>query len=305
MGHNFTLSDKQYIKKAVVLEMKKFKICLKTVLTGALCLLYSTLVYSADFKGRTIEMFAGSASMPATREAAKIFEDTTGAQVLLHFGGSGSVLSQMQISGRGDVYFPGSPDFMELAIERSLVIPATQMRVAYLLPAIGVAPGNPLNIKTLEDLARPGLRVGIGRPDTVCVGLYGVEMLEDIETGSQVRDNIVNYAESCTKTAQLLSMGLVDAIIGWDVFGRWDKKNIEIVPIEPSRIKRIGYMPAAVAANARDPQLALAFVQFLAGKTGQEIFNKFGYLTILEEVKQASGEGFEVGGRFMLPSSWK
>ena len=58
----------------VVLEMKKYKINLKILLTGVLCLLYSTLVYGADFKGRSIEVFAGSASMPATREAAHIFE---------------------------------------------------------------------------------------------------------------------------------------------------------------------------------------------------------------------------------------
>lgn len=290
---------------AVVLEMKKFNISLKILLTGALCLLYSTLVYGADFKGRTIEVFAGSASMPATKELARIFEGETGARVLLHFGSSGSVLSQMQISGRGDVYIPGSPDFMELAIERSLVNPATEMRIAYLLPAIGVAPGNPKNIKNLEDLTRPGLRVGIGRPDTVCVGLYGAEILESLQIASKVRKNIVSYAESCTRTAQLLSMGLVDAVIGWDVFGQWDKENIEIVPIKPAYIKRIGYIPAAVASSARDPQLALAFVEFLAGEKGQEIFKNSGYLTTLEEARRTSGEDADIGGRFMLPSSWE
>ena len=55
---------------------------------------------------KTLIAFVGSASMPATKEAAAAFEKETGIHVELHFGGSGSMLSQMVLSRRGDLYFP-------------------------------------------------------------------------------------------------------------------------------------------------------------------------------------------------------
>jgi len=61
--------------------------------------------------------------MPAPREAALVFEKETDIHVGLHFGGSGSMLSQMSLSRRGDLYFPGSSDYMAKAIERKVVYP--------------------------------------------------------------------------------------------------------------------------------------------------------------------------------------
>jgi molybdate transport system substrate-binding protein len=53
--------------------------------------------------------------MPATKEAALVFERETGIHVELHFGGSGSMLSQMILSRRGDLWFPRFSDYMAKA----------------------------------------------------------------------------------------------------------------------------------------------------------------------------------------------
>ena len=72
--------------------------------------------------------------------------------------------------------------------------------ISYLVPAILVPAGNPGNIQTLADLAKPGVEIGIGNPETVCVGLYAYEileyngLLEAVEPGAEMdqRDK-VNY----------------------------------------------------------------------------------------------------------------
>ena len=254
---------------------------------------------------RSLEVFAGSASRPAVQELAEAFEKRAGARVLVHFGGSGAVLSQMQLARRGDVYLPGSSDFMELAKRRALVDPLTEVRLFYLLPAIAVARGNPEGIRSLEDLARPGLRVGIARPETVCVGLYGVEALERSGLAERVRPNIVNWAESCEKTAQMIALGLVDAVLGWDVFDDWDPARIETVPYPPDRVPRIGYAPAAVSVFAREPDLARQFLAFLSGPEGREAFRRRGYLAGLEDARALARPDTPVGGEFPLPEGWR
>lgn len=72
-------------------------------------------------------------------------------------GGSGALLSALEITKIGDVYIPSSPEFLILARQRGIVnFTISQPRIlAYLVPAIIVQKGNPKNITKLEDLARP------------------------------------------------------------------------------------------------------------------------------------------------------
>ena len=70
-----------------------------------------------------ILIFVGSASKPPTEEIVRIFQQKTGIPVDVIFGGSGFVLSQMKLTKKGDLYFPGSSDFMEKAKKEGLVYP--------------------------------------------------------------------------------------------------------------------------------------------------------------------------------------
>lgn len=257
------------------------------------------------FAGQTLEIFVGSASKPPTEAAARAFERKTGAKVEAHFGGSGRMLSEIKLAGRGDVYFPGSSDYMEIAKREGLVFPETERRIVYLVPAINVQKGNPKQIRSVADLARPGVRVGIARPDTVCVGLYAVEVLESLDLAEQVRPNIVTHAESCAKTAQLVSLGTVDAILGWDVFQHWDPDKIETVYLPREQVTRIGYIPAAVAKTTRNRALAEAFIDFLASDEGRALYDKWHYLTTLEQARQYATPDTPVGGEWTLPDRWK
>ncbi|MDW7711622.1 MAG: molybdate ABC transporter substrate-binding protein [Deferrisomatales bacterium] len=276
-----------------------------TVLAVLAALALGAPVQAGQWSGRSLEVFAGSASKPALEAAARRFEGETGARVFLHLGGSGTVLSQMELLRRGDVYFPGSSDYMELAKRKGLVDAPTEVRVVYLIPAINVQRGNPKKIHDLEDLARPGLRVGIARPETVCVGLYAVEALEARGLTEAVLKNVVNQAESCEKTAQMISMGLVDAVIGWDVFEEWDPDRVETVYYPPDEVTRIGYIPAAVSAFPREPELARAFLAYLVSAEGQKIFRAHGYLTDLAEARKRARPDTPVGGEWPLPASWR
>ncbi|MDF1551992.1 MAG: molybdate ABC transporter substrate-binding protein [Deferrisomatales bacterium] len=259
---------------------------------------------AGKWAGRQVRVFAGSAIQPALVEAAHLFQEQTGAEVLLHFGGSGAMLSQIALTGLGDIYLPGSSDFMVRAREQGTVEPDTEVRLAYLLPALLVAKGNPKQVRGLADLARPDLRVGLARPDTVCVGLYGVEALEGRGLGAAVRPRISGYAESCAKTAQMIALGAVDAVLGWEVFTAWNPDAVERVELAPGEVPRIGYIPAARVTTSPDPELAAAFLAFLESPEAQAIYRSHGYLTSLAEARRRAGADTPVGGTWELPPAW-
>ena len=252
----------------------------------------------------SLELFVGSASKPATEEAALAFEQKTGVKVRLHFGGSGKMLSDMKLGNRGDLYFPGSSDFMELAKRQKLVVPETEKLIVYLIPAINVPAGNPKGIKTLADLAKPGVRVGIARPEQVCVGLYAVEVLVHNKLAEKVRPNIITHADSCAKTANLVALGTVDAILGWRVFHYWNPEKVETVLLKREETPRVGYIPIAQSVFCKQPELARQFVEFLLSDEGKAIYKKWHYLATEEEGRKFASPGAPVGGEWKLPEGW-
>jgi len=253
-------------------------------------------------------IFAGAASKPATEEVIKALEQKSGISADVVFGGSGYVLSQMKLTKKGDLYFPGSSDFMELSKREGLVFSESEKIVVYLIPAINVQKGNPKGIHTLRDLTREGIRVAIANPEFVCVGAYAVEIIEknlNPKEKEKFKKNLVNYTESCEKTANIISLKAVDAVIGWRVFQYWDPQRIETVYFKPEEIARIGYIPVAISKFTKDKMLSQKFIDFLISQQGKNIFRKYHYLMEPQEARHFARPDTPIGGEYLLPEEWR
>lgn len=280
---------------------------IRFLFTITICFYFFLFTFQELSFSRELFIFAGAASKPPTEEAARAFEKKTGVKVHLTFGGSGFVLSQMTLAKKGDLYFPGSSDFMEIARKKGLVFPESEKYVVYLVPAINVQKGNPKGIKSLRDLNKPGLRVAIANPEGVCVGLYAVEIIEKNFTAkekAQFRKNLVNYTESCEKTATAVSLKAADAVIGWEVFQHWNPERIETIPLQKHEIARIGYIPIAISTFTADKELAQTFIDFILSAEGKVFFQKYHYFMSPEEAIAWIGEVKPVGGEYEIPREW-
>ncbi|MHB8109830.1 MAG: molybdate ABC transporter substrate-binding protein [Syntrophorhabdaceae bacterium] len=267
------------------------------------------LILSSSALAATSELtiFAGAASKPATEEIVRAFEKKEGVKVNVTFGGSGFVLSQMALAKKGDIYFPGSSDYMEIAKKKGLVLPESERYVVYLVPAINVQKGNPKNIRSLKDLARPDVRVAIANPEGVCLGLYAVEVIEKNLPASEkaaVKKNLVNYTESCEKTATAISLKTVDAVIGWGVFQYWDPSRIETISLKKNEIARVGYIPIAISKFTAQKPVAQRFIDYIMSDEGKVIFRKYHYFMSPKEAFEWIGEKKPVGGEYRLPAEW-
>jgi len=282
----------------------------KKISSLILILIFLTLVVvqNAQPSSKRILVFAGAASKPATEDAVKLFQEKTGISVDVSFGGSGFVLSQMKLTKKGDLYFPGSSDFMKVAKKEGLVFPETESIVVYLIPAINVQKGNPKRISSLKDLTKDGIRVAIANPEFVCVGTYAVEIIEKNLTPlekERFKKNLVNYTESCEKTANAISLKAVDAVIGWRVFQYWDPERIETIYLKPDEIPRVGYIPIAISKFTQNKILSQKFIDFILSVQGKTIFRKYHYLMDPEEARRFTRPDTPVGGQYFLSNEWK
>jgi molybdate transport system substrate-binding protein len=267
-----------------------------------LALLLAIAVPTLAGPTRPIVVFAGSAAQPPLEAAAEAFQAKTGTPVVLQLGGSGAMLNQIRLTGLGDLYIPGSPDYMEKAREFDL-IEDTEVTVAYLVPAIIVAKGNPLGIRGLHDLERPGLRIGIADPNGVCVGLYAVEILEANHLTHKVRPNLRGVVESCAKAAAMIPLNQVDAVLGWREFAGWQSDAMEAIPLNAGEVPRVAYIPAAILRHTQNRPGAKAFAAYLKSAEGQAIFEKWGYLTEESAARELAPQA-RIGGTYRLPEGW-
>ncbi len=261
------------------------------------------LAFFTRVSAETLTGFIGSVTKPVMEELVNTYKEKTGVEVIAQYGGSGTLLSQMKISQTGDIYLAGSPDFMEKAKREYLVGSGSIKIVAYLIPAINVQKGNPKKVQSLRDLAREDVQLVIGNPRAVCVGLYAVEVFEASNLTAIIKPRIKSYTESCAKTANIITLGGADAVMGWEVFAHWAPDKIETVFLKPEEIPRISYVAIAISIFSKNKEQAEDFVSFVVSPAGKQKFKEMGYLTEEEEARKYAPHAV-IGGEYTLPQGW-
>lgn len=207
-----------------------------------------------------------------------MYEAKTGIKVDVTFAGSGTLLNQFSQEQYGDVYLPGSDDFMDKAEAKGAVDRSSRTIVVYLVPELLVEKGNPKKVKGLEDLARKDLRVVLAEPKAVCLGDVSEEMLRAKGLWDSVKPNVASFASSCEDTLNALLIGEADAIIAWDAYPRQHPDKIEGIAL-PKEIAKPRNIPGAVITWSKQPDAARKFIEFLASPDGKAIYRKHSYTT--------------------------
>lgn len=247
--------------------------------------------------------FCGSAVRVPMDEIIKNYQEEKGVNINVVYSGSGNLLSQMELTKRGDLYLCGSPDYITIGERKRLLIKNTDRLVAYLVPAIIVPKENPKNISSLEDLTTENVRIGMGNPETVCLGLYSIELLEHNNLLEKVMPNVVVFAKSCEDTATIAVLKKVDVILGWDVFESWNPDDVKWIKINKEKIPRISYTAIAIPVFVKDKKLAENFINYVLSDKSRKIFKKWGYISDEKEAKKYAPKA-KIGGEYKLSEKY-
>ncbi|HHY04943.1 MAG TPA: molybdate ABC transporter substrate-binding protein [Thermoanaerobacterales bacterium] len=218
-------------------------------------------------------VFSGAGLKKPMEEIKKVFESENNVKIEYTYGGSSHLLSQMELSKKGDVFISGSMDAYEAADKKGLVNPCKQ--VAYHIPVIAVPKGNPAGIKSLEDLAKPGVRVILGDEEANAIGKAAQRIikktgLEDINKNVVAKTGTINELVTHLTTTNKVDATIVtiDAIKG--------NEKAEMIEI-PEDQNSIEIIPVCSLKNASNPEMAEKFVEFIASDEGKAIFDKHGF----------------------------
>jgi len=224
--------------------------------------------------GGEILVLCGGSFRPPMEKLADAFEKTSGVKVNLSFGQSEDLLPQVKIGKTGDVFVTHDP-YLDYTKDARALLRAEQ--VGFVSPVLVARKGNPAGVKSIEDLAKPGVKVALPNPEFSTCGEMLAALLEKKGIKEQVFKNAGNAVfRSHSEIGNALKLETRDAGVMWNGAAHNFLDSIEIIPTpyEYDTVVQVWVMGLKYSKKA---QLVERFLDFCR-KEGNAIFSEFGYV---------------------------
>jgi molybdate transport system substrate-binding protein len=205
-------------------------------------------------------------------EIGPLFTQKYGIGVQNTYGGSGVLITQMNLTRKGDVFIPGSTVEYNIAKNQSLVGP--YQMIAYHVPVIAVQKGNPKNITSIQDFATPGLKVALGDANATAIGKAGAKLFRKFNITDAVEKNVVTRTPTINELTLLMNMGQADASLL--TLDQINKDTMDAISI-PVAVNEVLIVPIGVTTFTENQENAQKFADFVSSNEGKAIFAKHGF----------------------------
>jgi molybdate transport system substrate-binding protein len=260
---------------------------LAACLVAAACASPATPAVGTAAPGAGVELTvfaAASLSEPFNELGAQFGAANGGAKVVYNFGGTPALRTQLEQGARADVFASANREQMDAALRSGVVVGETPVFVQNKLVVV-VPKENPGKVERLEDLGRAGLKV-VTTARTVPVGQYTqdalAKMSKDARFGAEFQQRVTANVRSEEPDVKLVvakvRLGEADAAIVYatDVSPTVaaDVKTIAI----PDEFNTVAEYPIGQVKDARQPELARAFVAYLVSGPGRDVMKRFNFI---------------------------
>lgn len=221
-----------------------------------------------------LHVYAGAGLKQPIDALAAEFEKTTGTKLAIEYGGSGQQLARYEETGVGDLFIPGSTFYLKKLEEKGLI--ASKTILVEHGPVLAVAKGKEDEIKSLADLAKPGVRVGLGDPKAMALGRTAEDILKASGLADKILPNVTVRAATVKQLALYVIDGNVDAAIVGASDAATNKDKFTAIAI-PKDLYTAEVVPVAVLTTTTDKASAEAFAKLLASPEGMAVWKTFGF----------------------------
>jgi molybdate transport system substrate-binding protein len=194
------------------------------------------------------------------------------ATVTFNFGSSGTLA--MQIIGGAPAGVFASADTSNMQkVSAAHLVQGKPVDFASNSLIIATKPGNPKVIRSLSDLAKPGLVVSLCSLDAPC-GAYAQQILDAAKV--TIPASQITRGQDAKATLAAVTQGDADAAIVY-VTDAWTVgTQVSTVSI-PAAQNVIAKYPIASLTHATSPDVAKAFVQYVTSPQGQARLSQYGF----------------------------
>ena len=224
----------------------------------------------AQASGKVV-VFAAASLKPAFTQISQRFNaDNPGSSVDFEFAGSSELATQLTQGATADVFASADTAQMDTVAKAGLLA-GNPTNFASNTLVIVTAPGNPKQIGSFGDLAKPGLNVVICQKPVPCGS--ATQRVED-KTG--VHLNPVSEELSVTDVLNKVTTGQADAGLVYVTDAHNAGNKVATVNFAEAA-GAVNVYPIAVLKKAPQATLAQKFVDLVTGDAGQNILAQFGF----------------------------
>ena len=215
---------------------------------------------------------------PIAAAAAQFAAEEFGVPIHLQYGGSGTLLSNLQVAKKGDLYLAADTSYIEIARAKNLLKEA--ISIAQMRPVIMVKKGNPKKIQSIDDLTKKGVSFSLANPDAASIGKLTKKELTKAKKWDLISKSARVFKPTVSEVANDVLLGAVDAGIVWDATVNQHSKKAEMIEV-PEFANAVKNVTVGILNSSKKPQQALMFARYLqAPGKGQKHFSEMGYQTV-------------------------
>jgi len=244
---------------------------------GLLCLTIAASLPAAEVQQPQILVFAAASLTDALQEASAAYEKAAHVKVKSSFDSSSVLARQIEAGAPADVFISADTTWMDYLQSRNLIQAASRKnllgnQLVLIAPAdsqiqLKIAPHFPLAAALAEG------KLATGDPDSVPAGRYARSALTKLGVWDSVAPRLAR-AENVRVALLYVARGEAPLGIVYTSDALADKR-VRVVDTFPADTHEPIVYPIALTTSAKSE--AAAFVAYLAGPQGREIFIKYGF----------------------------
>jgi molybdate transport system substrate-binding protein len=222
----------------------------------------------------TLTMYTAAGMRVPVEKIAAQYETETGVHVELQFGGSNTLLNQLQVNKfeTADLYLAADDFYLDEAVELGLA--RETLPIGHQRPVIAVRRDSDKSITSIADLVRGDVTVSMASPDQAAVGQVCREALRGAEIGEANAWDAVEAAvtergvfkPTVNDVANDVKLGAVDAGLLWDTTVAMPKYRDELQAIGVAELDHPKLVGVAVLNSSQQPTEALRFARYLTAR---------------------------------------
>ncbi len=232
----------------------------------------------ANSHADSLRLYCAAGIKPVIEAAIREYQAEFGTRVEVQYGGSGTLLSQLEVRPDGvDLYLAADSSYLRLAQDKGLV--RETLTLSKLQPILAVAAGNPLGLDSTSSILQPNVRLGLANPDAAAVGKIAKKVYSQTGDWATVAEHCKVYKPTVNEIANDVVIGSIDAAIVWDSTIALIERLEAVELPEFSNATRT--VTVGITTTTTRPAAALRFARYLNSRErGSKLFAKHGFQTI-------------------------
>jgi len=246
---------------------------------AALLIVIASVASESAAHANNLIVSAASSLTNAFTKLAQSFEAShPGTKIVLNFGASDMLMTQIINGAPADVFASADQIAMDKAVAKKAVVRASRKNFAKNQVVVIVPSDSQLQITDLQDLANSRIkRVTYGNPASVPIGRYARAALEAANQWDAVSAKAV-LAQNVRQSLDYVVRGEVDAafVFATDATAVGDKVRLAYRVTSTTPVT----YPIAVTSTTKQPKVAQEFVDYVLSDAGQAVLLDNGFSNI-------------------------